>query len=124
MIGGTDVVLPVVGDPDSLEACARIVHRHWPEARFEDAITGDKYDRPGEIPYGRVRELLVYPDAEAEAAWDGDHPDSPENSMLSLIARPEDLTIVLDNPETPKMESILSEIREILSCGSQQKNTI
>ncbi len=114
MIGGNDIVFPAVGDSASLEACARIVGRRWREARFEDAITGDKYQHLGDIPFGNVRELLVYPDAAAEAAWDADSPDSAENSMICLIVRPEDLTLVLDNPQTAEMRSILGAIHELL----------
>ena len=90
MIGGNDIVIPAVGDSAALEACLRIVRRHWPHARFEDAITGDKYSLYGDIPLGRVREVIAYPDADAEAAWDADSPDSPPNSMLYLIASPID----------------------------------
>ena len=114
MIGGNDIVFPAVGDSAALEACARIVGRRWPNIRFEDAITGDKYQRLGDIPFGKVRELLAYPNAEAEAAWDADSPDSPENSMLYLIARPADITVVLDNPNTAEMRSILEAIRDLL----------
>ncbi len=114
MIGGNDIVFPAVGDSAALEACARIVGRYWPDVRFEDAITGEKYQRLGEIPLGRVQELLAYPDAVAEAAWDSDSPDSSENSMLSLIVRNDDLTVVIDNPDTPQMKSILDDIRNCL----------
>lgn len=114
MIGGNDIVFPAVGDAASLEACARIVGRHWPNVRFEDAVTGEKYPHLGDIPFGKVRELLAYPNADAEAAWDADSPESAENSMLYLIVRPEDLTVVLDNPHTAEMQSILGAIRVLL----------
>ena len=114
MIGGNDIVFPAVGDAAALEACARIVARQWPNIRFEDAVTGDKYPRLVDIPFGNVRELLAYPNIEAEAAWDADSPDSPENSMLYLIARPDDITIVIDNPDTAPMRSILGAIRDLL----------
>ena len=114
MIGGNDIVFPAVGDSAALGACARIVERHWPDIRFEDAITGDKYQRLGDIPLGRVRELLAYPNAGAEAAWDADSPDSPENSMLYLIVRAEDITVVIDNPHTSEMKSILNAIHNWL----------
>ena len=68
MIGGIDVVIPAVGDATALEACARLVQRLWPNARFEDAETGDKYAKCDDIPLGRVRELFVYSEAQAEAA--------------------------------------------------------
>jgi hypothetical protein len=116
MIAGNDIVFPVVGDAAALEACARIVGQHWPNVRFEDAVTGDKYQRLGDIPFGKVRELLAYQNAEAEAAWDGDSPDSPENSMLHLIVRPEDITVVIDNPGTAEMRSILHAIREEITA--------
>jgi hypothetical protein len=114
MIGGNDIVFPAIGDPASLEACARIVGLHWPDIRFEDAITGDKYQRLNDIPFGRVRELLAYPNATAEAAWDADRLDSAENSMLYLIVRPDDLTVVVDNPDTAEMQSILNAIHDLL----------
>ena len=98
MIGGHDVVIPAVGSPASLDACARVVQRQWPMARFENAETGDKYSSYGEIPIGQVRHLLAYPDAQAEAYWDADSPDSPINSMLSLILGEQSVTAVLDDP--------------------------
>jgi hypothetical protein len=114
MIGGNDIVIPAVGDSAALEACVRIVQRHWPRARFEDALTGEKYDRYEEIPLGRVREILAYPDADAQALWDADSPDSPPNSMLHLILSPNFITAVLDDPTTADMRSILETIRGIM----------
>src|SRR5437899_1493366 len=114
MIGGNDIVFPAIGDSATLEACARIVGERWPQVRFEDAITGDKYNRLEGIPFGIVQELLAYPNADAEKAWDTDSPNSPENSMLYLIVRPEDITVVLDNPDTVEMRSILNAIKDWL----------
>jgi hypothetical protein len=114
MIGGTDRVIPAVGDADALEACAKIVQRHWLHARFEDAETGERYARYGEIPLDRVRELFAYPDEGAEAAWNAGSPDVPPNSMLYLILSPDSITAVLDDPNTAEMEAILESIREIL----------
>lgn len=114
MIGGSDIVLPAVGDSAALAACARILGRHWPEIRFEDAVTGDKYRRVDDIPFGKVRDLLAYVNPDAEAAWDADSPDSPENSMVYLLARPTQITVVMDNPYTVEMRSILGTIQELL----------
>ncbi len=114
MIGGKDIVFPAIGDAASLEACTRIVARHWRDIRFENAITGDKYSRFVDIPFGKVSQLLAYLNAEAESAWDADSPESAENSMLCLIVRPKDITIVLDNPNTAEMRSILGAIRDFL----------
>ncbi len=118
MIGGTDVVFPAVGNAATMEACARIVARHWPRVRFEDAETGNKFARLRDIPFGSVKELLAYPDAAAEAAWDADSPQPAENSMLCLIARREDITVVVDNPAANEMRSILGAIQcLLLSCA-------
>ncbi len=114
MIGGSDIVFPAIGDCTSLEACVRLVSRFWPSVRLEDAITGDKFTRIGDVPFERVRELLLYADSNAEASWDADRDDSPENSMLYLIVRPQDITVVVDNPRTLEMQSILNAIREML----------
>jgi hypothetical protein len=114
MIGGVDVVIPAVGDPATLEACARIVQRLWPHARFEDAETGERYARCGDIPFGRVRELFAYPDEGAKSAWDADSPDSPPNSMLYLILSPDSVTAVLDDPNTPEMQAMLEAIRNMM----------
>jgi hypothetical protein len=115
MIGGVDVVIPAIGDAAALEACARIIQRCWPHVRFEDAETGEKYTRYGDMPLGRVRELFAYADAQAETAWDADRPDSPANSMLYLIRSPGFVTAVLDDPNTAEMRAMLESIRTILS---------
>jgi hypothetical protein len=114
MIGGNDIVFGAVGDSASLEACARIIRKRWPHARFEDAVTGNKYAHLTDVPFGSVKELLAYPNEEAEACWDADRPDSPENSMLYIIARDEDITVVLDNPRTADMQFILDGIHGVL----------
>lgn len=114
MIGGTDIVIPAVGDPAALEACARIVQRRWPHARFEDADTGEKFSWYGDIPLGRVRELFAYPDETAEAAWDADSAESPPNSMLYLILSPDCVTAVLDDPHTADMRALLESFRTML----------
>ena len=104
--------LPSATPPRS--KAARVVGRHWPEIRYEDAVTGDKYQRLSDVPFGKVRELLAYRNAAAEAAWDANSPDSPENSMIYLIVRPEDVTVVVDNPDVAETRSILNAIHDLL----------
>ncbi len=124
MIGGIDVVIPAVGDVATLEACARIVQRYWPNARFEDAETGEKYARCGDVPLERVRELFAYADAQAEAAWDADREDSPPNSMLYLIRSPASITVVLDDPNAADMQTLLEEFRTILGVSSSNDGSV
>ena len=59
-------------------------------------------------------EVLVYPDASAEATWDADSPDSPPNSMLYLILSTNFITVVLDDPTTADMHPILESIRKMM----------
>jgi hypothetical protein len=121
MIGGKDIVIPAVGSPASLDACARVVQSQWPHARFEDAETGEKYSTYGDIPIGRIRHLLAYPNAELEALWDADSPDSPVNSMLYLILSENSVTAVLDDPNVGDMPAILEGIRTMM--GMEILNT-
>jgi hypothetical protein len=114
MIGGTDIVIPAVGTPASLDACARVVQRQWPHARFENAETGEKYAAYGDIPIGRIRHLLAYPNAEAQALWDADSPDSPVNSMLYLILSEQSVTAVLDDPNAGEMPALLEGIKTMM----------
>lgn len=117
MIGGTDIVIPAPGGQATLDLCARIVRRYWPQACFEDAVAGDKYDQYGEIPLGRVHELLVYRDAHAQAAWDAGDANAPENSMLYLLLSDDSITAVLDDPETEEMRSMLESLRASLEAA-------
>lgn len=114
MIGGTDIIIPATGDAAALETCARMVKQHWPTARFEDAVTGKKYSRYGDIPLDRVRELFAYRDAQSEEAWDADSPDSPKNSMLYLILSPDFITAVVDDPGAAEMKPLLESLRAAL----------
>ena len=114
MIGGTDIVIPAVGDSAALDAFARIVQHLWPHAKFEDAETGEKYAWFGDIPFGRVRELFAYPNDTAETAWDADSPDSPPNSMLYLILSPDFVTVIVDDPNTADMRAVLEAFRTFL----------
>lgn len=114
MIGGKDIVIPAAATPASLDACVRIVQRQWPNARFEDAETGEKYSTYQELPVGRIRELLVYNSAEAESAWDDDRDDAPLNSMLYFILGEQSVTVVVDDPDSGDMPLILEGIRSLM----------
>lgn len=122
MIGGQDIVIPAVGDATTLEACARVVQRCWPHARFEDAETGDKFDAYWDIPFGRVRELFAYSDQKTEAAWDEDRADAPPNSMLYLILSAKSVTVVLDDARVAPMETLLQSIRFMMRDRLLEEN--
>ncbi len=118
-IGGTDVVFPVKDATAAMRAFVRIVRDRWPDAMYEDVETGVKHDLG--TPVGTVREVFVYRDAEAEAAWAYDCPASPDDSMLYLIARPEsgDFTVVCDDPDTDEMRTMFDTFRAWLRRTSR-----
>lgn len=123
MIGGTDIVIPSTGDSAALDICARIVRCWWPQARFEDAATGEKYSQYGDIPLGCVHELLAYRDAEAEHSWDAGEPDAPVNSMLYFIVSPDCVTVVLDDPAAAEMQQILTSLQGMLEAAIHRTYT-
>ena len=98
MIGGVDVIMKAPSGPQALEVCVRAIRRHWPEARYENAETGDKFRHYRMVPFGQLSELLVYVDPKAEASWDADSSDSPVNSMIYLISSAHSVTAVVDDP--------------------------
>jgi hypothetical protein len=113
-VGDTLVVVPVPSDPVALDACVRMIYRQWPEACFEEVVTGKKYRTYEAIPFGRVQELLAYPDARAEAAWDAGSPHLPPHSMLQLIPAPHFVPELLDDAKVATSWPILALIRSIL----------
>lgn len=122
MIGGTDIVIPATGAAAALDAGVRAIREYWPQATFEDAVTGEKYSRHSDLPFDRTQELFVYKDASAEAAWDADEPDSPINSMVYLILAADSVTAVVDAPETKEMRAILQAIRKVLKAAGRKKS--
>jgi hypothetical protein len=122
--GGAGVMIRPTADPiGDLDACARVVRQTWPQARFEDPATGKKYHSYGEIPFGRVEELLAYPNSQAEAAWDADSPDVPPNSMLHLFRSPQFITAVMDDPRAADKESasMISDMSEMNTPNTYQE---
>jgi hypothetical protein len=115
MIGGTDIVIPTKGDCEALDACVRIIREYWPQATFENALTAEKHNHYEELPFGHLRELFVYPDAVAEKAWDQGEANAATNSMLYLILSPDHVTVVLDDPNTEPMRSMLKSIQSSLA---------
>jgi hypothetical protein len=115
MIGGSDIVISARGEPETLDTCARVIREFWPNATFQDARSGTKFETYQDLPFGRLQELLVYADGDAEAAWDRGDADVAENSMVYLILSADHLTIVSDDPNASEMHAILESIRSALA---------
>jgi hypothetical protein len=109
MIGGHDVELPGI----KLSFAARTIHRHWPQAVFQNSEDGLIYEKFLDIQFGNVKELLIYCDTEAFDAWerscyaDYDH-------TIHLIKTPTGLTAVVDNRDSAQTAAILADITAVL----------
>lgn len=123
MIGGYDKVFKAVGDAALLKSCSRVLQAYWPDVRFEDVIKGTKFLKVEEIPFSKTKELFAYPDAKAEAEWEIDMP-LIENLMVYLIVNDDELTVVVDNPYTPEMSSMLKAIEAICEHSLLREGTI
>ncbi len=111
MIGGIDVRIPTKAGELSAEISVRAIRQVWPNAVFEDGLTGEHYDHFWQIPFGKIEELFVYRDSDASHLWDaeGAIPDA-YNSMIHIILDPGMLTAVVDERDQ-EMEAILGAIR-------------
>jgi len=123
MIGGTDIVIPTGGGHAPLDLCLRVMRHYWREAVFEDALTGDRYDRYESLPIGRLKEILVYQNGAAAKEWDKKGADpSLENTMIHLLLGEKTLTTVVDNVDEPGMRGLLDAIQLALASGNGPNN--
>ena len=60
MIGGIDISIPTQAGDSSLVAAVRAIVQYWPNAVFEDGVTGERFGRLMEVPFGRIEEVFVY----------------------------------------------------------------
>jgi hypothetical protein len=104
------IELPTSAGPAALDACARIIQRYWPQASFQDAITGKNFRNYAELPIGRLRHLLVWRDDLGEV----NGPDTFTSSRLHLIRSPDKITVILDGPSPSEMQPILDSIQGVL----------
>jgi hypothetical protein len=115
MIGGIDIHIPSKAGGLSIEVAARAIRQAWSGAVFENGITGDRYDRFGEIPFGDIEEIFVYRDAASAAIWDAEGA-VPEafNRMIHLIHDEGWVTAVVDE-RTDEMNEIIAAIKSSLT---------
>lgn len=115
MIGGIDITIPIQAGDSSLVAAVRAIVQYWPNAAFENGVSGERYDRFADIPFGRIEELFVYRDAQTARAWDIDGA-VPElyDTMVHLIVDDDRLALVVDSTEGP-MAELIDAVRSALS---------
>jgi hypothetical protein len=115
MIGGTDRVIPTKAGITALDVCVRVILREWPQAVFEDATSGVIYRTYDSLPFRDIKELFVYRDRDFAQRWD-EHGATPElaNTMVHLLGRPDDLTVVADSFASGSVRRILQSIEAAL----------
>lgn len=100
MIGGIDIAIPTQAGDLSLLAAVRAILQYWPKAVFETGITGERYARLSDVPFGRIDEIFVYRDSAVADAWEaeGAVPDLYD-TMVHVIADDDRITLVVDSTE-------------------------
>jgi hypothetical protein len=69
-----------------------------------------------------MREVFVYRNPTAEAAWGADEPEASLNTMIYLILSDKYVTAVVDDPNAPEIKPILQSIQEALAKDSQKNH--
>ena len=100
MIGGIDIAIPTQAGDLSLVAAVRAIMQYWPKAVFEDGVTGERYARLTEVPFGRIGEIFIYRDSAVADAWEAEGA-VPElyDTMVHVIADHDRITLVVDSTE-------------------------
>lgn len=121
MIGGVDVIFRTRLSPAAaLEPAVRAVVRRWPAAVFEDGMTEELFDRLATLPFGRLREVLVYRDRAAYDNWLrlGADPRTADTMVHLLAYKYGRLTAVVDDDTNAESRVLLDAIEERLNARS------
>jgi hypothetical protein len=115
MIGGSDFVIPTLASGAAFDACLRTIRRHWPNAIFQDAISGAKVDRFDAVPIGRWMEMFAYRDAAAARDWD-EYELIPElaGTMVHLTRSGSDITITVDDVPGPEIKRMVDNMQRAI----------
>jgi hypothetical protein len=114
MIGGTDIIIPTRAGDVALDHCLRVIRRYWPQAVFEDAVTGNRVEL---LPIGHLKEVFVHQNGAATQEWDEKGADpSLGNTMIHLLLAEGSVTVVMDDPEDEAIRPLLESLRFALHC--------
>ena len=115
MIGGVDVLIPTRAGDSSIEVAVRAIRQKWPQAAFENSLTGERYGSFRRVPFGKLGEIFVYRDTATADAWDAEGAVPVlSNTMIHLIADADAVTVVVDEKDA-EMQEILAAIVSGLS---------
>jgi hypothetical protein len=120
VIGGEDIIVanPGVSPVEVLKAGAHLLRQHWSKAIFQDPDTAKEFSRYWLVPFGQLREIMVYRDREAFESWQSMGADeSNANQMIHIIARAQTVTIVVDDSQSEEIAEILQEMTSQIQHG-------
>lgn len=114
MIGGIEKDIETNAGDASIEVAIRAIRHEWPNALFEDALSGERFETFEQVPFGVTQEIFVYQDETAYDDWEamGAVPQL-SNTMIHLIHDDGFLTIVFDKLDGT-IDKIVSGIQSAL----------
>lgn len=116
MIGGSDIIFHTICGSASLEVAVRAIARQWPNAVFEDAVSGTTWSECRSIQGADLQELLIYRDQAAARRWhDMGADESLAGTLVHLLLSPGQLTVVVDSQPGAEFQSILADIGHALA---------
>ncbi len=115
MIGGTDIIIPVLNSIDALDLAVRAVRRLWRNVVLEDGNTGEVLPPYKEISFYGMSEVLAFKDSAAAHSWDKIGPDPSLNgTLLHFIVTPNELTVAVDDTPSLQIENFIESLRRAL----------
>jgi hypothetical protein len=121
MIGGTDIILEnfSLDSAATLEAVARVASRQWPEAVLVDASSGRRFASFAAAEFGMLRELFVFRDEASRKTWEQMGLDEGNaDTMVYAITRPNELTLVVADPQARTVRAVVEELEQLLAYGT------
>ena len=115
MIGGTDIIIPVLNSLDALDMAVRAVRRLWANVILENGDTGEKLPPYEDISFYGLSEILAFKDSDAAKLWDELGPDpSLDGTLLHFIVTDRELTIATDDTPSPQIEMFIKALQNTL----------
>lgn len=122
MTSGSDFIIRNVFKPtwELLDLAARRIGEVWPQVVFQFENDGGTvvtvpFTGFGQIPFGTLKEMFAYKNPAEYEAWQSPgHPDWGINTMVQLVVRENELTVVVDfltDEIVPLLSSIESAVR-------------
>jgi hypothetical protein len=112
MIGGRDIVIPILPGSEPLDLAVRAVSRLWPAVVLEDAETGENLGHYWDMKFAGRREVLAFRDKESATRWDqlGADP-SLDGTLIHFLLSDRELTLVVDASPSAEIVRFVEALR-------------